>query len=116
MLALQQGDIDEAEREGRAALQMEREHENRLWALYTLAGIAQVALACGDLERAGALWGAAEAEARGLLRWPDERARRGGALLEEARPPFRAAYETGRSLDLWQAVAIALGEDSQPDL
>jgi predicted ATPase/class 3 adenylate cyclase len=116
MLALQQGDIDEAEREGRAALRMEREHENRLWALYTLAGIAQVALARGDLERAGALWGAAEAEARGLLRWPDERARRGGALLEEARPPFVAAYETGRSLDLWQAVAIALGEDSQPDL
>src|SRR5205807_2407432 len=40
MLALRRGDLDEAEREGLVALQMEREQENRLWALYTLAGLA----------------------------------------------------------------------------
>ena len=111
MLALQQGNLDEAEREGLVALEMERGQENRLWALYTLAGLAQVALARGDLERAGLLWGAAETEGESLPRWPDERARRIGALAEEDREPVVAARERGRALDLWDAAAIALGED-----
>jgi predicted ATPase/class 3 adenylate cyclase len=110
MLALRRGDLEEAEHEGRAALQLEREQENRLWALYTLAGLAQVALARGDLERAGTLWGAADAEGERLPRWPNERARRAGMLTEEARPGFTSAYGTGRELDLWDAVAIALDE------
>ena len=74
---------------------MERTQENRLWALYTLAGLAQVALARGDLERAGLLWGAAEKEGESLPRWPDERARRIGALAEEDREPVVAAHERG---------------------
>jgi predicted ATPase/class 3 adenylate cyclase len=111
ILALRRGDLEEAEREGRVALEMERTQENRLWALYTLAGLAQVALARGNLERAGVLWGAAEEEAESLPRWPDERARRIGALAEEDREPVVDARERGRALDLWDAVAIALGED-----
>ena len=110
MLGLRQGDLDEAEREGLVALKMERAQENRLWALYTLAGLAQVALARGDLERAGLLWGAAEKEAESLPRWPDERARRIGDLTEERREPVVAARERGRALDLWDAVGIALGD------
>ena len=110
MLALRRGDLDEAEREGLAALQTERAQENRLWALYTLAGLAQVALARGDLERAGLLWGAAEKEAESLPRWPDERARRIGDLAEEEREPVVAARERGRELDLWLAAELALGE------
>ena len=110
MLGLRQGELDEAEREGLVALEMQREQENRLWALYTLAGLAQVALARGDLERAGLLWGAAEKEGESLPRWPDERARRGGALVEEEREPVVAARERGRGLDLWDAAAIAIGE------
>jgi predicted ATPase/DNA-binding SARP family transcriptional activator len=112
MLALRRGDLDEAEQEGFAALRMEREQENRLWTLYTLAGLAQVALARGDLERAGVLWGAAEEEARSLQRWPEERAHRGGPLLEESREPFVAASDLGRELELWDAAALALGEGS----
>ena len=111
MLALQRGDLAEAEREGHVALEMERTQENRLWALYTLAGLAQVALAQGDLERAGLLWGAADAEAQPLPRWADERERRAGALVEETREPFPGAYERGRTLDLWDAVSLALRED-----
>ena len=88
----------------------EREQENRLWALYTLAGLAQVALARGDLERAGVLWGAAENEAKSLPRWPDERAHRGGPLLDESREPFVSARDSGRELDLWDAAALGLGE------
>jgi predicted ATPase len=109
MLALQSGDLDEAEREGLVALEMERAQENRLWALYTLAGLAQVALARGDLERAGLLWGAAEVEGERLPRWADERARRGGPLLEEEREPFADAHERGRELDIWDAVETAFG-------
>ena len=109
MLHLRRGDLDEAEREGRAALEMERAQENRLWALYTLAGLAQVALAHGDLERAGLLWGAAEKEGERIPRWPDERARRIGALVEEDREAVVAARERGRALDLWDAAEIVLG-------
>jgi predicted ATPase len=108
MLNLRNGDLDEAEREGRVALEMERAQENRLWAMYTLAGLGQVALARDDLERAGLLWGAADAEGARIPRWADERARRAGSLLEEEREPFVAARD--RALDLWDAVAIALGE------
>jgi predicted ATPase/class 3 adenylate cyclase len=111
VLALLRGDLDEAEREGLAALEMERRQENRLWTLYTLAGLAQVALARGDLERAGLLWGAAEKEGESLPRWPDERARRIGQLIDEDRGPVLEARQRGRRLDLWDVAAIALGED-----
>jgi predicted ATPase/class 3 adenylate cyclase len=111
MLALRSGDLDEAEREGLVALEMEREQENRLWALYTLAGLAQVALARGDLERAGLLWGAAEVEGERVPRWADERARRIGILIEEDRESVIGARERGRALDLWDAAAIACGDD-----
>ena len=110
VLSLKRGDLDEAEREGSAALEMVRAQQNRLWALYTLAGLGQVALARGDLERAGLLWGAAEKEGESLPRWPAERARRGGALLEEGREPFVDAQARGRELDLWDAAEIALAE------
>jgi predicted ATPase/class 3 adenylate cyclase len=112
MLALRRGELDEAEDEGRAALVLEREQENRLWALYTIAGLAQVALARGDLERAGLLWGAAENDAQRLPRWPDERARRAGALVSEERPDFTSAYDAGRKLELWDAAGIVLEEDA----
>lgn len=111
MLALEQGDFDEAERTGMAALRLEREQENRLWTLYTIAGLGQVAHARGDLCRAGTLWGAAEREAERLPRWSDERARRGGALVVETDSAFAAAVERGRRLELWDAVAFALRED-----
>jgi predicted ATPase/class 3 adenylate cyclase len=110
MLALRRGDLDEAEDEGRAALRLEVEQENRLWALYTIAGLAQVAFARGELDRAGVLWGAAEAEGERLPRWPHERNRRGGALVEQESTPFAAERENGRRLDIWDAAAIALGE------
>jgi predicted ATPase len=114
MMGLERGDIDDAEREGLAALRLEREHENRLWALYTIAGLAQVAHARGDLNRAGILWGAAEREAERIPRWPSERSRRGGPLLDEPNPVFRSGVERGRAVDLWDAVAIALGDLDPP--
>jgi predicted ATPase/class 3 adenylate cyclase len=114
MLALRRGEFEAAEREGRAALLIEREQENRLWATYTIAGLARVALGRDDLDRAGLLWGAVEAEGDALPRWQGERELRGGELVEEARPEFLAAFARGRELDLWDAAAIALGEEDDP--
>src|SRR6185437_6433527 len=111
MLALRRGDLDEAEREGLVALEMERTQENRLWAIYTLAGLAQLALTRDDLERAGLLWGAAEKEAESLPRWADERDRRGGALVGEERDLFTSARARGRTLEFWDAAAVVLGEN-----
>jgi tetratricopeptide (TPR) repeat protein len=110
MLALRSRELDEAERQGRAALTIEREHENRLWTVYTLAGLAQVALARGDVKRAGLLWGAAEREGMHFPSWEGERSRRGGDLVERE-PELATTYTTGRQLHLWDAVAVALGED-----
>jgi hypothetical protein len=112
MLALRRGDLDEAEREGSEALRLEYEQGNRLWALYTIAGLAQVALARGDEERAGLLWGAAEAEGERLPRWLHERDRRGGSLVERRDSTFAAARESGRRLDIWDAAAVVLESDA----
>jgi len=49
---------------------------------------------------------------RRLPTWTDEQARRAGALLEKVRPQF-PARDQGLQLDLWDAAAIALGEDDQ---
>lgn len=113
MLALRRGDLDEAEREGRAAVLIERDQENRLWAVYTLAGLAQVALARADLSRAGLLWGAAESEAAHYPSWEEERAKRGDALTLDQPSAFETAYALGLELELWDAAAIALGEEDQ---
>lgn len=118
-LALALGRLEDGERHGRIALEIERAQENRLWAVHTLSGLAQLALARDDLPRAGVLWGAAETEAQRTpaLAFPARSARneeRSGALLREVRPDFVAAVALGRELDLWDAVAIALGELELP--
>jgi len=79
-----------------------------------VAGLAQLALARGDLRHAGLLWGAAEKEAQRLPHWSKERARRGGPLLDEAADAFVTGEQAGRELDLWDAAAVALGEDRGP--
>ena len=112
-LAVRRGDIDTAEREGRAALEITRVDENRPRSAGALAALAQAAHARGELERAGLLWGCAEAEVTGEpirvdLEWF------AGSLLTETAPPFTSAREQGRRLDLWDAVAIALGELPPP--
>ncbi|HSI98463.1 MAG TPA: hypothetical protein VK926_08870, partial [Gaiellaceae bacterium] len=112
-LALRKGDVEGAEREARAALLIARTHENRLRSASALSALAQAALARADHERAGLLWGSAESE---LTRLPtrEELEWFGGRLVVEADPAFASAEERGRQLDLWDAVAIALGELEPP--
>jgi predicted ATPase len=110
VLALRRGDLDEAERQGRAALAISREEEHAApTTMSAIAGLARVALARDDLERAGRLWGAVSEQGEhklGMhaLRWREE-------FRNETRPRFLAAVARGRELDLWDAAAIALTED-----
>ena len=61
-MAAQNGIYDEAERAARAALRLEREQENRLYAVHSLAYLARALFARGELELAGTLWGSVEDE------------------------------------------------------
>jgi ATP/maltotriose-dependent transcriptional regulator MalT len=110
-LARRRGDYEQAERYGRSALALGMEHEDRLGMADHMTGLAQVALARGDLERAGMLWGTACAEGERLPEWEDRVRSWASDLLAEGRPEFVDAIERGRRLDLWDAAAVALGED-----
>jgi hypothetical protein len=109
-LALDRGDLDEAERDGMEALRLEWQQENRHWALYALTGLARLALAHGDAERAGVLWGAVEVESARARYGSWEAARSGlvGELAAESSPAFGAGVEEGRALDVWDAAALVL--------
>jgi predicted ATPase len=111
-LALRRGDLDEAERQGHAALAIGVDEEYILAAEHAVAGLARVALARGDLERAGLLWGAVSGQGERRLgiyarRWGDD-------LRKETRTAFLAAFARGRELELWEAAAVALGDDETP--
>jgi hypothetical protein len=82
--------------------------------VYTLARLAQAALARGDLECAGLL-GAADADGERTPSWAGERERRGGSLSTDESPELLASVEQGRTLDLWHAAALALGELDEPE-
>jgi predicted ATPase len=112
-LALAIGDLDGAEREARAGLVIAREHENRLRAALAISTLAQAAVARGAVERAGVMWGAAEAEVRRTpIRDPVEWF--GGDLVTTSDPSFSAAVDRGRRLTLWDGAAVALGELEPP--
>jgi tetratricopeptide (TPR) repeat protein len=111
-LALDRGDVDEAERDGREALRLIRVDENRAVALLPLTVLARVALEQGELRRAGLLWGAVEAEGEQAPDqwWRGRSYEPTRSLLDEHEPEFVAGVEDGRRLDLWEAAALALGE------
>ena len=116
LLALDRGDVDEAEQLGDEALRLVRRDEGRWGTFGPLTALARAARARGNLRRAGVLWGAVEAEnerapSRAWLRW---RAERAGPLLDETDLEFSAAVREGRQLEIWDAVAIALGELELP--
>jgi tetratricopeptide (TPR) repeat protein len=109
-LALDRGDLAEAERTGVEALRLERDHGNRHWALYSLTALARVALARGDPEHAGLYWGAVEAEGARSRHgaWEESRIELADGVATESSPEFVAGRERGCELDFWDAVAVAL--------
>jgi len=109
VVALERGDLDAAERFGRRALAINLEDEYVRFAGQSILGLAAVALARDDLKRAGLLWGAVSADARGMgpltARWAGELRLRG-----ETEPAFLEAAERGRGLELDDVAALALGQ------
>jgi predicted ATPase len=109
-VALARGDLDEAERQGRAGLVINIEQKHAPATTQdSLAGLARVAFLKGDLERAGLLWGAILVQGEHRLgtlaaRWREE-------LRAETRPEFLAALERGAELDLWEAAALVLDDE-----
>jgi hypothetical protein len=85
------------------------------WVSGQRGNLARLALRAGDLPRA-------EREALTSLRIAEPELRRsrhdvvlnGGLLASEVDPSFLLAAEQGRLLELWDAVAIALGELEPP--
>jgi predicted ATPase len=107
------GRAEVAEARGREGLRLARELVDRSTSVYALGLLARFAAEDGDVERAGRLWGAVEAEvARGPIGlWQHEEARLTEAVLAHADERFEAARAAGRTLALDEAVAYALGED-----
>ena len=112
-LALDRDDLAEAERDGREGLRIVRDQENRQWALWLMSALARAALARGETGRAGIVWGAVRAETERVPSgsWQARQAEQASDLLAATGSRFLAAVEQGRQLDLWDAAAIALGED-----
>ena len=116
-LAADRGNVEEAERAGREALRLVRSDEGRSGTLLPLVALARAALVQGQPARAGVLWGAVETEAERTLRstlWQRRRAERAGPLLDETDIEFIGGVEDGKQLEVWDAVAIALGELELP--
>jgi predicted ATPase/class 3 adenylate cyclase len=103
-MAVQNGLHAEAERAARAALRLEREQENRYYGVHSLAYLARALFARGKLELAGTLWGSVEGEV------DHDRA---PELVAAQEPTFTSARERGRLVDFWDAVAMALEDESQ---
>jgi predicted ATPase/class 3 adenylate cyclase len=111
-LVLGFGQLEEAERTGCGALRLAVAMDERLLKLWMLTGLALVAVERDDLERAGLLWGAVDAE------WSIEPLPQDAIFVEFAAPlaslqsaRFTAACAAGRELGLEGAIALVLGED-----
>jgi predicted ATPase/class 3 adenylate cyclase len=116
LLAVERDDLDGAERDGEEALRLVRRDEGVWGTFQPLTVLARAALARGHDRRAGLLWGAVEAENERTPNrvWQDRRAERAARLVGETDPAFVEGVAEGRQLDLWDAVAIALGELELP--
>jgi tetratricopeptide (TPR) repeat protein len=101
-----------AEARGREGLHLARELVDRSSSINALGLLARFAAEDGDVERAGRLWGAIEAEvARGPVGlWRHEEQRLTEVVLARADESFEAARSDGRSLSLDEAIEYALGE------
>jgi len=110
-LALELGNLHEAELNGHEALRLARAIDDRLATLWVLVCFAMVALRRDQLDRAGRIWGTVASE---IVRHPPPQP----ASLEElsaplralADPVFLAAVQQGSEEDLDHAITLALEE------
>jgi hypothetical protein len=111
-IELELGLFDGAERSAKRALRLARRLDDRRITLWNLIDLARAALAHGEFERAGLLWGAAREEEASdpvLVSDPDFAAV--APVLDGCVDlAFVDAVEEGRSLSIEQAAALALDE------
>jgi hypothetical protein len=109
--ALKLGRIEEAPQRAREALALAGEIGDRQAIVYAFALLAWAAAEKRELERAGRLWGALEAEEeRGgpVGQWEDERELFVGRVLAQRSDELERGLEEGRRLSLEAAIDEAL--------
>ena len=116
LVDVDRGNLDAAERNSKESLRLILQDESRRRTFVPLTVLARIELTRRDFRRAGLLWGALEAEdERSPDRiWQRVRPERAGPLLAESDAEFLSALDEGRELELWDAVAIALGDVELP--
>jgi tetratricopeptide (TPR) repeat protein len=103
------GQLDLAEAHARDSLERSRQIGSRASAVGALATLAHIARAGGDVERAGLLWGALEAEERRApVAWALDRGGWEARVVAHVEPEFERGRRSGSALSLDEAVAIAL--------
>jgi non-specific serine/threonine protein kinase len=108
---LELGRIDEAEDSARAALALTRQMDDRRLTAWMLLVLAVAAARRGDEDRAGRLWGAAEAERnRGALLNLEWDFANLGPKVPHGDAGFEAGRAAGRRLSLDEAAAEALAQ------
>ena len=111
-IALLRGDADAAETHIREALRHNATEESAIFVLGNLASLARAALQRDELDRAALLWGVVRAEGERLPGWDERRDILSKGALDELE--VAPAFERGQSLDIGDAVAIALREAEPP--
>jgi tetratricopeptide (TPR) repeat protein len=106
------GRTGEAEAYARDALRLAVAIQDRQLTVYLLAILAGTAAVQGHLEKAGAVWGAVEAEeGRGPVgQWEPEREAYAARVLEHANEAFERGRAEGRRMTLSDAVDHALAD------
>ncbi len=103
----------EAQQRAQQALRLADDLSNRQGVVTGLALLARFAIATGDVDRAGSLWGAVLAEeARGPLGFWASSRDQFAAVLDQSGERLEAARSAGRRLSLAEAVEVALSIDS----
>jgi predicted ATPase len=110
--SLELGRTGEAEAYGRDALRIASAIQDRQLTVYLLAILAATSAAHGQLEKAGAVWGAVEAEeARGRIgQWEGERDVYSTRVVERENEAFARGRVKGRRMTLSDAVDYALAD------
>jgi len=106
------GRTGKAEAYGRDALRLAVAVQDRQLIVYLLAILAGTAAAQGHLEKAGAVWGAVEAEeGRGRVgQWEGERDVYAARVLDHENEAFATGRVNGRRMTLSDAVDYALAD------
>jgi len=108
-IALRIGRVDDAAEAARKVVEIASSIADRQHAVYGVVYLAWVAAGRGELERAGRLWGAVEAEVEraAVGQWEGERDELASHVVRDD-PAFERGCAEGRRLTLDEAVAEAL--------